>query len=69
MTDWFSTAKGKALDVGCINAGVDLIMPGGKGVLKQLKEGLKNNALNQTDLDRSTSRVLNILLQSDVKVD
>ena len=30
MTDWLSTGEDRADEAGCLNAGVDLIMPGGK---------------------------------------
>jgi hypothetical protein len=33
MTDWLSTGEGRASEAGCLNAGADLIMPGGKNIV------------------------------------
>lgn len=64
MTDWLSTG-GKRADASlCAPSGVDLIMPGGKGVIRALKKAYKNQKLSESDLRRSCGRVLEWILSS-----
>lgn len=58
MTDWLATGRKRANSCKAIEAGVDLIMPGGRMVLASLKRGLKSGLLSRTALNRSCSRVL-----------
>ncbi len=58
MTDWLSTGEGRADEAGCLNAGVDLIMPGGKKIVKALLNAYKDGRLSLDTLRRSCGRVL-----------
>ena len=63
MTDWLSTGKDRAHEAGCLNAGVDLIMPGGKGTRKALLDACKDGRLACDTLRLCCGRVLNQILQ------
>lgn len=69
MTDWLSTGEDRAQNPECIAAGVDLIMPGGKGVCKELRKALKDGKLDAEPLRRAAGRVLTLVLDSQIKVD
>lgn len=69
MTDWLSTGEDRAQNPEVIAAGVDLIMPGGKGVCKELRKALKDGKLGAEQLRRAASRVLTLVLDSQIKVD
>ncbi len=58
MTDWLSTGEDRADEAGCLNAGVDLIMPGGKKVVKALLKAYKDGRLSPDTLRQSCGRVL-----------
>ncbi len=58
MTDWLSTSEDRANEAGCLNAGVDLIMPGGKKVVKALLKAHKDGRLSAKTLRQSCGRVL-----------
>ena len=58
MTDWFSTGKGLADNGEAIKAGNDLIMPGGKRDLKEIKESLISGALKEEELRLSCTRII-----------
>lgn len=45
MTDWGIADKGKATSHEVLNAGNDLIMPGGKRPIKKLISGLRDGRL------------------------
>ncbi len=63
MTDWLSTGEDRADEAGCLKAGVDLIMPGGKKVVKALLNAYKDGNLTPELLRRSCGRVLEQLLE------
>ena len=63
MSDWNATDP--ASHVAAINAGNDLIMPGGAAVRKALLAGLKNGTLDRAALDRSAGRVLELIFKSE----
>ena len=63
MTDWLSTGEDRADEAGCIKAGVDLIMPGGKKVVKALLKARKEGRLSSEMLRRSCGRVLEEVLR------
>ena len=63
MSDWNATDP--ASHVVAINAGNDLIMPGGAAVRKALLAGLKNGTLDRAALDRSAGRVLELIFKSE----
>ncbi len=58
MTDWLSTGENRADEAGCLNAGVDLIMPGGKQVVKALLKAYKDGRLTDKTLRQCCGRVL-----------
>ena len=62
MTDWLSTGEDRAGEAECLSAGVDLIMPGGKKVVKALEKAWKEGRIREEDLRRSCGRVLEQLL-------
>ena len=64
MTDWFSTGKGAGDTVKCMEAGNDLIMPGGKSYKKELLEALKKGTLKESDLRWCCANVLKAILDS-----
>ena len=63
MTDWLSTGEDRADEADCLRAGVDLIMPGGKKVVKALLEARKRGRLSSVLLRRSCGRVLEEVLR------
>ncbi len=64
MTDWLSTGKGRADEAECLNAGADLIMPGGKKTVKALRKAYEDGRLSTETLRRSCGRVLEEILGS-----
>jgi beta-glucosidase len=62
MTDWLSTAKDRADEVECLNAGVDLIMPGGISVVNALRKAYRKGQLRKETVCRSCARVLEQIL-------
>lgn len=58
MTDWFATGKGLGSHSRAIEAGNDLIMPGGKGAVRELKKKLRDGQLDQAALKRCAANVL-----------
>ncbi len=62
MTDWLSTGKDRADEAGCLNAGVDLIMPGGRKVVKALRKAHEDGRLTDEILRQSCGRVLEEIL-------
>lgn len=63
MTDWLSTGSDRADEAGCLNAGVELIMPGGKKVVKSLLKAHKEGRLSLDALRQSCGRVLEEILR------
>jgi len=58
MTDWLATGFRRADACRAIQAGVDLIMPGGVTALMSLRRGLKTGKLSKRALERACARVL-----------
>lgn len=58
MTDWFATGFGHADERSAINAGVDLIMPGGSIPLVKLAAGLATGRLSRAAVSAASTRVL-----------
>ena len=58
MTDWFATGKDVGSHSAAIEAGNDLIMPGGKGVAKELKQKVRVGELDVTALKRCAANVI-----------
>ena len=66
MTDWFATGKGLGSHCAAIEAGNDLIMPGGKGVVRELKAKLKSGELDGTALRRCAANVIRGVTESRI---
>ncbi len=64
MTDWLSTGEDRADEAGCLNAGIDLIMPGGKKAVKALLQAYKTGRLSGETLRQSCGRVLDQILRA-----
>ena len=62
MTDWLSTAKDRADEAECLNAGVDLIMPGGISVVNALRKAYRKGQLRKETVCRCCARVLEQIL-------
>lgn len=58
MTDWFATGKKVGSHAAALEAGNDLIMPGGKNVAKELSGKLKAGELDPTSLKRCAANVI-----------
>lgn len=67
MTDWFSTSKGSASTALCMQAGNDLVMPGGKSYKKEILEGLKKGTVKEADLKRRCANVVKAILRSNIQ--
>lgn len=67
MTDWFSTSKGSAKTALCMQAGNDLIMPGGKSYQKEMLEGIKNGTVKEEDLKRCCANIVKAILHSNIQ--
>nr|WP_308000025.1 glycoside hydrolase family 3 N-terminal domain-containing protein [uncultured Merdimonas sp.] len=66
MTDWYATGKGLGSHVKAIEAGNDLLMPGGKSVARELKQALKAGNLDKSALHRCAGNVLEGILSSRI---
>ena len=66
MTDWNSTNDGKAEDGLTFPAGNDLIMPGGLKFRRAVRKAYRQHKLTRQDLERSASRILRQILDSNV---
>ena len=64
MTDWFATGDSLASNALCIKAGNDMIMPGGKPVIKRFMKEFKQGLVNENEIRLSCERVLESLLNS-----
>ena len=64
MTDWFSTNKGQADNAIAMQAGNDLIMPGGGNFKKEILEGIKTGKISEQDLRRCCGNVIKAILDS-----
>lgn len=69
MTDWLSTGEDRADNAESIASGVDLIMPGGKAVWKELAKAVKEGRLERRHVHRAAGNVLNLILNSQIKAD
>jgi beta-glucosidase len=63
MSDWNATEQCSYTEA--INAGNDLIMPGGNNVVKKLLSDLKEGKLDKNALNNSAARVLELIYKSD----
>ena len=66
MTDWFATGKGLGSHSAAIEAGNDLIMPGGRGAVRELKKKVRSGELEVTALQRCAANVLRGIVESRI---
>lgn len=64
MTDWFSTNKGLANNAIAMEAGNDLIMPGGGHFKKEILKGVKSGLISEEDVRRCCANVVKAILNS-----
>ncbi len=64
MTDWFSTNKGQASNAEAMQAGNDLIMPGGGSFKKEILKGVTSGEISEEDVRRCCGNVLKAILNS-----
>ena len=64
MTDWFSTNKGQANNALAMQAGNDLIMPGGGSFKKEILKGVKSGQISEEDVRRCCGNVVKAILNS-----
>jgi beta-glucosidase len=66
MTDWFATWKrmGLADSALAIAAGNDMIMPGGKGARKEMKDGLKAGSVTVDAIFKSCANIVSLIMKS-----
>ncbi len=64
MTDWFSTNKGQASNAVAMQAGNDLIMPGGGSFKKEILNGVKSGLISEADVRRCCCNVVRSILDS-----
>ena len=64
MSDWNATGKGLADNAGAIEAGNDLIMPGGFRVQLDLRKALLRRRLSRRALECSAARIIKQVLES-----
>ena len=67
MTDWFSTNRGQANNALAMQAGNDLIMPGGGSYKKEILKGLKSGLITEEDLRRCCGNVVKAVLDSAIQ--
>ncbi|MBP5198043.1 MAG: glycoside hydrolase family 3 protein, partial [Lachnospiraceae bacterium] len=63
MTDWMSTNKGLAGKSAAYKAGNDLIMPGGKGVVKECLKDYNAGRLSEDEINTCLRRVLALVIE------
>ena len=66
MTDWYATGKKLGSHSLAIEAGTDLIMPGGPMVEKAVYDAVKSGLIREEDVRRSAARVLDGILSSRI---
>ena len=64
MTDWFSTNRGQADNALAMQAGNDLIMPGGESFKKAIIRGVKTGKIQEEDVRRCCGNVVNAIFGS-----
>lgn len=69
MTDWLSTGEDRAQNAAALAAGVDLIMPGGSGVCRELGKAYRAGKLSGEAIERASGRVLKLIMNSRIKTE
>ena len=66
MTDWYATGKQTGSNRKAILSGNDLIMPGGKAVVKELEKNVRNTELDEEALRRCAARIIRGITRSRI---
>lgn len=66
MTDWYATGKDLGIHSAAIEAGNDLIMPGGRSVVRNLKKKLNSGELDKAALRRCAANVIRGVTESRI---
>ena len=69
MTDWFSTNRGQADNAIAMEAGNDLIMPGGGSFKKAILKGVKSGKIQAEDVRRCCGNVVKAIFESATQRD
>ena len=69
MTDWFSTNRGQADSAIAMEAGNDLIMPGGGSFKKAILKGVKSGKIQAEDVRRCCGNVVKAIFESATQRD
>ena len=64
MSDWLATGKGQGSNGGAVQAGNDLIMPGGKAFRKALEEDIAAGKLTAEAIDAACINILELIATS-----
>ena len=67
MTDWFSTNRGQADNAVAMEAGNDLIMPGGGTFKRAIIKGVKSGKIKAQDVRRCCGNVVKAILESNTQ--
>ena len=67
MTDWFSTNRGQADNAIAMEAGNDLIMPGGGSFKKAIIKGIKTGKIQTEDVRRCCGNVVKAIMDSAIQ--
>ena len=67
ITDWFSTNRGQADNALAMQAGNDLIMPGGGSFKKEILKGVKSGKIKEEDVRRCCGNVVKAILGSSTQ--
>ena len=67
MTDWFSTNRGQAHNALAMQAGNDLIMPGGGSFKKEIIKGVKTGMIQEQDVRRCCANVVKAIFDSAIQ--
>lgn len=67
MSDWLATGEDRAPNAACIGSGMDLIMPGGKGVRKDLQKAYQAGKLSKENVYRASCNMLKLVMNSQIK--
>ncbi len=67
MTDWFSTKSGQGSSAAAMQAGNDLIMPGGKEYQRDILQGVKSGLIQEEDVRRCCGNVVRAILHSAIQ--
>ncbi|MCR5230002.1 MAG: glycoside hydrolase family 3 C-terminal domain-containing protein [Solobacterium sp.] len=65
MTDWSATRRGQGDSAAAISVGNDLIMPGDKNEIEDIRAGIKAGKLTEEDLRRAAANIIRSIVHSN----